>query len=399
MRRKILFVDDEPMVLQGLRRMLRGMRGEWDMSFAGSGEEALQLLESGPFDVVVSDMRMPGMNGAQLLGKVMERFPEIVRIVLSGHSDRQLILQSTRVAHQYLSKPCEADTLRNTVARACALRDLLMDDTLKGVVSEIGVLPSLPALYVEIMAELQKEESSMKKVADIISSDVSMTAKILQMVNSAFFAMPRHIENIAQAVNLLGLETVKALVLSAQIFSQFEKNDLFQSSMEKLWRHSMATGAFAKSIATEKKADKKSIDDAFLAGMLHDVGKLVFSMGFPEKYHTIVKRSWEEGISLGKVEYETLGTGHGAVGAYLMGLWGFADDVVEAIAFHNEPGKCPARTMCVLAAVHAANALEHAAGPGGIDMDAVRVDRAFLSRIGVAEKLGRWAQACQTPIR
>jgi putative nucleotidyltransferase with HDIG domain len=399
MKRKTLFVDDEPMVLSGLKRMLRGMRNEWDMVFAESGEEALQILETAPFEVIVTDMRMPGMHGAALLEKVRERFPEVVRIVLSGHSEQELTLKSVRTAHQYLSKPCDADTLKNTISRAFALRELLKGDTLKQVVSNIETLPSLPKLYQEIMTELQSEDASMGRVAEIISKDVGMSAKVLQMVNSAFFALPRHIEGIGQAVNLLGLETIKSLVLSAQIFDQFESKGVSESFLEKLWDHCMGAAAFAKAIAKEEGLGRKVVDDAFLAGMLHDVGKLILSMGFPEKYSEVIKYARENVLFLRDVEHEMLKTTHGAAGAYLMGLWGFGDDVVEAIAFHHEPGRCPACTMSVLASVHAANALEHVSRPDGVCFHEARLDMEFLNRIGVAEKLDRWAQVCEAAIQ
>lgn len=399
MKRKILFVDDEPKVLQGLKRMLRGMRNEWDMAFVESGEEAMRILEADPFEVVVTDMRMPGMHGAELLKRVQEKYPEIVRIVLSGHSEQELILKSVRTAHQYLSKPCDADTLKNTVSRACALRELLRDNALKKVVTNIDTLPSLPRLYQEIMAELQSEDASMDRVAKIISEDVGMSAKILQMVNSAFFALPRHIENIGQAVNLLGLETIKALVLSSQIFSQFENKGVPASFLEKLWAHCMGTAAFAKAIAKEEGLARDAVDDAFLAGMLHDVGKLILSTGLPEKYGEIVKQAGENGASLTEIEQEMLGTTHSAVGAYLMGLWGFPDNVVEAIAFHHLPETCPAKTMGGLAAVHAADALEHAFGPEGVNADESKVDRGYLDQLDLGKKLDRWAQVCETAVQ
>jgi HD-like signal output (HDOD) protein len=399
MKRKILFVDDEPMVLNGLERMLRGMRKEWSMVFAESGGEALQVLETQDFEVVVTDMRMPGMNGSELLERVQKKFPEIVRIVLTGHSDQELILKSVRTAHQYLSKPCDASTLKNTVLRALALRELLKDDALKQLVSNTGSLPSLPKLYQEIMVELRSEDASMDRIAEIISRDVGMSAKIHQMVNSAFFALPRHIESIVQAVNLLGLETIKALVLSAQIFSRFEAKGVPEAFLEKLWRHGMGTAAFAKAIAREENLSREMVDDTFLAGMLHDVGKLVLATGLPDKYREIIRRTEENGISFKKMEHEMLGTTHGSVGAYLMGLWGFDDNVVEAIAFHHEPGTHPVRTMGVLAGVHAANALEHVSGVKGTQLSEAPMDMAFLNRIGCAEKLDRWAQVCEAAIQ
>lgn len=191
MKRRILFVDDEPNVLQGLQRMLRPMRSEWEMEFAGGGEEALQKMEQAPFDVIVSDMRMPGMNGAQLLKEVARRYPDTVRIVLSGHSDREYILQLVTTTHQYLAKPCDAQTIKDTVNRACALRDLLTSKELSALVSQVKSLPSLPSLYTRIIEILQSDDPSLQKIGQIVSEDIAMSAKVLQLVNSSFFGIAR----------------------------------------------------------------------------------------------------------------------------------------------------------------------------------------------------------------
>src|SRR5208283_4976452 len=149
--RQLLFVDDEPLVLQGLQRMLFSMRREWEMRFATSGAEALRMLAEKPADLVVSDMRMPQMNGAQLLNEVMRCHPKTVRLVLSGHSDMDLIMQIVGGTHQFLSKPCDGETLRTVVRRALAVDSLVNNDSLKALVSKLGALPSLPSLYFDIM--------------------------------------------------------------------------------------------------------------------------------------------------------------------------------------------------------------------------------------------------------
>ncbi len=205
---KILFVDDEPNVLSGLQRMLRSMSHEWEMKFAGSGREALDILSNESFNVVVSDMRMSGMNGVELLTEVMKRYPQTVRIVLSGYLDREMILKSVRPVHQFISKPCDAEKLKSAIARTMALRGLLAGGTLKKVVSQMDSLPSLPSVYTEIIDELERPESSIQRVGSIVSRDNGMTTKVIQLVNPAFFGVPRHIANPAQAVVLLGLETI-----------------------------------------------------------------------------------------------------------------------------------------------------------------------------------------------
>src|ERR1035438_3409471 len=185
-RSRLLFVDDESLVLQGLQRTLHGMRGQWDMTFVGGGEQALEALDREPHDAIITDMRMPRMDGAQLLDKVTELYPQVVRIVLSGQANRETILRSAGPAHQYVSKPCDPQELKLRLAQAFAMRDLLQNSAVRALVSGLKSIPSLPGLYYEIQAELQSEDASLKKIAEIVCKDAGMTAKILQLANSAF---------------------------------------------------------------------------------------------------------------------------------------------------------------------------------------------------------------------
>ena len=222
----LLFVDDESKVLQGLQRQLRSMRHEWDMHFADTGGKALDFMASNRVDVLVSDMMMPEMDGAELLTEVSKRHPNTVRIILSGHADREAVLRLVGPAHQCLSKPCDAEELRTAVGRAFALRDLLSNEQLKQLATRIECLPTLPALYQQLTEELRKENSSMERIGEIISRDIGMTTKILQLVNSAFFGLSQSISSPAEAVMYLGLSTVRSLVLSIQVFSQFKNLSL-----------------------------------------------------------------------------------------------------------------------------------------------------------------------------
>lgn len=389
MKRRILFVDDEPNVLQGLQRMLRSMRNEWDMHFAGSGEEALCKLEEVPFDVIVSDMRMPGMNGAELLKEVARRHPNVVRIVLSGHLDREYILQLVTTTHQHLAKPCDAETIKDTVNRACALRDLLASKELGAVVSRIRSLPSLPSLYMRIIEVLQSDDPSLQKIGEIVSEDIAMSAKVLQLVNSSFFGIARRISNPVQAVMFLGLETVKALVLSVQIFAKWENSQLKGFDIEWLWHHSMTTGAVAKRLAETEQLPTHEADKAFTAGLLHDVGKLILAASLPDTYQKALAASKAQRIPLWQAEEEVFGTSHAEVGAYLLGLWGLPTSIVEAVAWHHRPSLCPARTFCPLTTVHVANALWHQAPSNREDSVSV-LDTALIESMGLLERLPVW---------
>ena len=218
---------------------------------------------------------MPGMDGCQLLERVKNLHPQVVRIVLSGNSDKDLILNSAGLTHQFLSKPCDAEALKTTIARACAMRELLEDESLINVISKIESLPSLPSLYKEVVEEVNSPDGSLARVGEIISKDVGMSAKLLQLVNSAFFGLPTQVSSTVRAVNLLGLETIKTLILTIKIFSQFDRAGLPCYSISSLLDHSISTGMLARSIATQEDLKQNQIDEAFMAGLLHDIGKLI----------------------------------------------------------------------------------------------------------------------------
>jgi len=393
-RYAVLFVDDEPLVLQGLQRMLRTERRNWAMRFVRSGTEALHVLETEVFDAVVSDLRMPGMDGAELLTRVMDRHPHMVRIVLSGEMDRDLTFKTVHCAHQYLAKPCDADTLKATIGRAFALRRLLSDRRLKSLLPRLESLPSLPALYTEILGEIQAPNSSFRKVGELIARDVSMTAKILQLVNSAFFGLARRVASPQDAVSLLGYDTVKALVLSAKVFSQFELKRIPGLWLDALWRHSLETSLFTRGIGLAEKLPRKVQDEAFTAGILHDLGKLILAQNFPDDYAELLTQSCRQPRPLWEIETERFGASHAELGAYLMGLWGIGDEVVGAIAHHHQlpDAGIPGR---VVAVVYAANALEYALSAEASHEPVAAIAPEILQQLNIAERMPAWEEACR----
>ncbi|WP_045221079.1 response regulator [Desulfonatronum thioautotrophicum] len=390
MGKHILFVDDEPQILQGLRRMLRNQGRDWELHFAPGGMEALDLMATTPMDVVVSDMRMPGMDGIQLLTRVKERFPQTARVALSGHMDEQMIMGSTKVVHQYLSKPCTPENLVAVLRRLLSLRRYLAEDALTCLSTGLEKIPSLPKLYLAIQEELQSPRCSLKKIGEIISTDVGMSAKILQLVNSSFFGMFTKVNSPSQAVNLLGTETLKALVLHIQIFSQYQPKKCPHFSLARLSRHSLMTATLAKRICVTESVSREIQDEAFLAGILHDVGKLIFAVNFPEVYDEMLEMVGTRNMSLGAVEREVLGAGHAQLGAYLLGLWGMAEPVVEAIAFHHEPARSTTTHFTPLTALHGANALIIGIQPEGPAGKAEGPDRDYLESCGLGDCIPIW---------
>ncbi len=393
-KKRILFVDDEPKIVDGLRRMLHSMRKEWDMAFASNGREALEMMKKQPFDVVVSDMRMPEMDGTAFLNTVMGLYPQTVRFVLSGHSDKESMLRSIGPTHQFLSKPCDAEVIKNTVARAFALREVLTNAQLQNLISQVKSLPSLPDLYLQIQEELRSKDPSVQKAGKIVEQDVAMSAKVLQLVNSAFFGLRRHVSSASQAVSLIGLDILRSLVLAVHVFSHV-KNEVPGFSIEALQHHSMSVGTYAQAIAKAENGEVKATDDAFMAGILHDMGKLILISSLTDPYRETLNLAHNNQISLIEAERQLLGATHAEVGAYLLGLWGFPDAIVEATAFHHRPRHCSEESFGSLTAVHAANALEHELRSDVSDECSAQIDLEYLNKLGLADRLSAWREVCQ----
>jgi HD-like signal output (HDOD) protein/CheY-like chemotaxis protein len=393
MSKRILFVDDEPMLLSGLERSLRGMRKEWDMEFASGGRQALEALARAPFDVVVTDMRMPEIDGAQLLEQIKNKYPRTMRFVLSGQSDRETILRSIGPTHQYLSKPCDLEELKQKVAQALALRELLESPTLKEIVSRMDTVPSLPSLYVSLTDALGQSDVSVAKIAAIVKQDMGMTSKVLQLVNSAFFALPCHISSPHQAVSLLGVDNIRTVVLSVHVFSELKDNA--HSNLAALWPHSLTTGAFARAIARTEHSPQRVEDDTFASGLLHDIGRLVLASACREQYIHVLENLREEKITLAQAESKTFGCTHAEVGAYLLGLWGLPDSVVQAVAWHHTPSRSGASAFAPVIAVHVADAYHHRLHPDSEMSELPAVDESLLARLGLLDRTSLWWNICQ----
>jgi HD-like signal output (HDOD) protein/CheY-like chemotaxis protein len=393
MNKRILFVDDEPLVLQGIQRSLRAMRTDWEIELANGGPEALETMTKAPFDVVITDMRMPGMDGAQLLDLVKTRFPRTVRIILSGQSDRETILRSVGPSHQYLSKPCDTGELKQRLTRAFALREMLDDPHLKEVIGRLKTVPSLPALYVAVTTALRSPETPTTTIGDLIAQDMGMCAKVLQLANSAFFGLSCRVSGPQQAVALIGVENLKALVLSAQVFS-----DLGNKSTQELgflWSHSMATASFSKAIARVQMSPREVVDNAFAAGLLHDVGRLVLASAFGAEYQQVLERAARPGTLLAGCEADAFGCTHNGVGAYLLGLWGLGDSIVEAVAWHHHPAQAEPASFSPLIAVHAADCFDNRLQSHPFSSEESNVDESLLTRLGLQPQLPSWEKACR----
>jgi putative nucleotidyltransferase with HDIG domain len=384
MKRSVLFVDDEPNVLDGLRRMLRPLRNEWDMQFALGGTRALEAMAAQPVDVLVTDMRMPGMDGDELLAAVRRLHPLTVRIVLTGQCKREAMLRLVQLAHRVFTKPCDPDELKAAVQRACSLQDLLRSPALVALVGQLGSLPTPPALYTQIVTELDKPDGSLVEVGKLVAQDLGMTAKLMQMANSALLGLRNRSTTPMQALQALGTETTKALVLVSDFLTRYDPAAIHPFSINDLWDHSREVAALAGAIA-QAEVGRAQAADARLVGLLHDIGQLTLVSQRPVEYREVFRLTHDERLTLIDAERQVFGATHADIGAYLLGLWGLPSTVVEAVAWHHTPRTCLVTEFGPLTALHAAESLLAPDEGGPADTD-------YLTSLQMGDRLPIWAE-------
>ena len=394
---RVLFVDDDPAILDGLKNLLRRERRRWEMVFALGGQQALDEIAVEPFDVIVSDMRMPGIDGAMLLERVKREHPSTARIVLSGHAEREAVMRAVPVAHQFLSKPCDAGLLRNVVERAMRLQQRLASPRIRELVGSIERLPSDPQLYWQLTQCIQREDSGVADIAAIVERDPAMSTKVLQLVNSAYFGLSRATTSVTRAVGYLGIDLLRSLALIQAVFSASRGAMPRCFDLERFQVRSVMRARIASRIATRSSAEIV-VTTAMLAG----IGELVLALANPTGFAEIeAEARWSKRTRV-EVQKEILGLTHAEVGSYLLSLWGLPLAITEAVAFHLEPGALGQTELGgikgvapsvhggndaddTIVALHVAEGLlsQHAGSDTGLDLD-------YLGRVRDLAELPSW---------
>ncbi len=382
-QRRVLFVDDEPHVLRAIANRLRRHRHRWEMVFTTSGAEALVELSRARFDVIVSDLRMPGMDGAELLERARAAHPCVVRIVLSGHADQRTVIGVLPFAHRYLIKPCDAEELASTIERTCEIQAMLGKPILREVVGRLDRIPSVPRLYAELIARVAEPGVGPSELSRIIECDPAMAAKVIQLASSSCFGPARPVVSIRQAVRELGVELLSTRALTQLAFVPLPPTPDCERefSLERVQTHSLTSAR----LAARMVSNPALADAAFTAGLLHDVGRIVIAMNLRPQ-HARVLAMLRDGASREEAERVTLGVTHAEVGAYLLGVWGLPHAIVEAVACHHGSergsGDC-----ALLDAVRAAEAFAEAMEAGDGLSETVERARPGLERTGLGGRI------------
>jgi HD-like signal output (HDOD) protein/ActR/RegA family two-component response regulator len=389
--RRVLFVDDDPSTLQALARMLRPLRHDLLPEFVESGKEALALLAERPFDVVVADMRMPGMDGAAFLAEAQKRHPHLIRIIFSGQSETEAAMRALPVAHQFLAKPCKAEQVRSVIARAVGLQELLSDRALRSLIAGIKKLPAQPKIFIELTALLADPGSGAIDIAKVVKRDPMLCAKLLHVVNSAFFGIPRRTTSIEMAINYLGTTMLRAITLATAVNTTLGPR---ARAVGYDFEAAQAEAVLSAHLAGQMFDNRALSQDAYAAALLQNIGEVLLLTERSDDLGRAMAYAREHAVELHDAEKLLGVVSHAHVGAYLLGAWGLPYSIVEAVAHHHDPLALPHDSFDIVDAVFTATHLARhylATDPEALEHASQHLSRygleALLSKLGpVAER-------------
>lgn len=379
---RVLFVDDEPNILNAIRRALFRCT-DWEVEVCGDPEQALRIIAEDAIDAVVTDMRMPSCDGAELLRIVHERHPGVVRMVLSGHSELKRTLEALSIAHQFLMKPVDIKLLVDTVTKALQVEQKLAELRAREMVVGVSGLPSRPGIYDEFCRITASEEYGLRDVSRLLETDIGVSSTLLRVVNSAAYGTGRHLGDVHQAVSMLGIEQVRALTLTASLSSTFPLKPWRGFNLDAFAEHSVKVAQVARALA-EPLGDEVA-DRAFTAGLLHDAGRLVLASRERAKMMRITALSQNTGRATHELEQDELGITHAEVGGNLLALWGMSYEIVDAVTWHHDAARLVGRELDVAVALYCADRVVGSSGQAPFDARAEGTVPPFLEEIGQAE--------------
>ncbi len=393
MKPRILFVDDESNILQGLRRMLRSMRNEWTMDFAEGGEEALKTLEGESYDVLVTDMKMPGVGGAELLDQVAERYPQMLRFILSGEADTEATFRTVVTSHQFFPKPSNSERLVAVISHCLRRRSEFENIDMGALVTGVRCLATSRSTFDALADLLDSESATIDQAVELFADEPALAAKVMQLANSAYFGIGDPVFSPRAAANLLGWDVLRALLINESFVSAFPSGPC-RAAYERAIAQARSVSELSAWIAEQRGASAQVIEQARLAGLLHNLGRLLLCDQAGDHYARVTALV-DEGKGPDDAEREVFAASHVVFGAYLAAAWGMPSAVVEAIRHHREPGvpEQDEDARLPLLAVHAALGIV-SASDAGEPSDAVlaRLDTDFLGQQGCTENIADWAE-------
>lgn len=349
--KKILIVDDEAQILKSLTRVF--FDTDYEIYTAESGIEALKILENAEVDLVISDMRMPLMDGYELLSKIKEKYPSIIRIILSGYAEEASIFKAIlhNAAKFYILKPWSNENLLEYIGQIFETEDLLKSRDILELINNIEKLPTIDTNYHKILRMIEKDEATGHISAEI-EKDLVISTKLLQIANSAYYGV--RTGSVKKATVFLGLQNLKSLIYSTAIMNSYDQYALRDKiTVRLLWEHSLTTNKLLHFIY-DSFLDKNIPEAAYSAGLLHNIGALILIQNYSGQYTKMITKARAEGLNLLELERDAYHVTHQEAGGYLISWWELPFPIVEAALFHHRPLDPCVLNKEVVAAVHLA---------------------------------------------
>jgi putative nucleotidyltransferase with HDIG domain len=389
---RVLFVDDDATGLATLRHSLTSRTPGWDIHVASTPGMAVLMSQRAGFDVALININTPAYEGIEASTYFARNFPETVRLAFIDDPMSYRAIHTEALAYQAVFATSPVEEIIQTIERATELHRRLGDPMLSHLISGVNGLPSPPKIIIELNEALAQPNISVNEVTEIVSNDVAIPARILHVVNTAYFALARTMTNIREAVAYLGFDAVRNLALAVEMFRELTdpKSAGSVRQVEILQTHSAAVAQMTRQFVTHQQ----DAQDAFVGGLLHDVGHLIMATYFPTQYAEINRRvTARQGFIL-DVEREVIGLTHADLGAFLLRQWGLPFRLIDVVAFHHE---APLFVTTGMDAVHGVYIGEHLLAErdsqenaywefSGID----KLRDEYLDALGVFDRITSW---------
>ena len=352
---------------------------------------ALEAIKANQPEMILSDQLMPGMPGSRLLEEARLASPASLRIIMSGFVPLDRLTEITS-AHQYVAKPFDSLQLKKLLERTFAAQDRVRDKQLQKVVTSLRSLPSLPQVHHTLLAELNDGDGASASIGQMVAQDAGLSAKVLQLANSPLFGREYLVASPEEAVFCLGSSMIVAVVLSQSLFKHYEAHAHSEFSLPRFWSHCWETGALAQCYCREQGLPRQEREETFLAGLLHETGRLILMDNFPAQYQAACDAARQAGSPLGPRLREVFQAAPCEIAAYLLDLWGMPDRVVAAVSMLDHPEKENAASFTAGTALYIADQVSSRGTPPD-PFPPEEWNAAYLRSVGCCDDLQHWARS------
>ena len=386
---KILYVGKDKAGEKPLKQLLGSVRTEWEIDQVSGTFESFHALQSNSYDAVIVDWESQEKEARTILEFVESSNSFTIRYVVSDFEDRRAASELASLVDQHFNPDTDIKEVAFSIERAISFNSTLKNDETRLVIGQMTHIPSIPSVYAELMDDIERDESSAASVASILGKDIAMTAKTLQLANSAYFGRQKEIAELKSAVRLIGFRTISSMALAVGVFQQMQ-NGVDNDVLEGLWDHSSRVASMAREVAAQ--VDPMIADEAFTAGMLHEIGTLVIAANSPCMYDRLGKEIFLDDKVRAAKEKEIFGATHEQIGAYLLGRWGLPERIVEAVAHHRHPREAHLEGFSGMTALHVSDPIV-SANERKLEVEFEEIcDVDYLKDCGVSQKIPAWSR-------